>query len=216
MIGELAATAGLSAKTIRFYEQAGLMPAPPRTPAGYRDYPPGALDRLAFIGNAQAAGFTLAEIRGVLAIRDSGDPPCRHVATLIGQHLAQVERRIAELTRTHDVLIDLQRRAAAINPADCADQRSVASSPPPDQRPPASTTSLAGGKQRPGELQPVGLHAPPRLAEIPSRALLTCLTARGSCREGGPREAPTPRELRRYSLNAARRASLPIICRVGA
>jgi len=43
------------------------------------------------------------------------------VATLIGQHLAQVERHIAELTRTHDVLIDLQRRAAAINPADCAE-----------------------------------------------------------------------------------------------
>ena len=38
-----------------------------------------------------------------------------------GQHLAQVERHIAELTRTHDVLIDLQRRAAAINPADCAE-----------------------------------------------------------------------------------------------
>ena len=121
LIGDLAAKAGLSAKTVRFYEQAGLMPAPPRTPAGYRDYPPAALDRLAFIANAQLAGFTLAEIRSVLAIRDSGDPPCRHVVTLIGQHLAQVERRIAELTRTHDMLIDLQRRAAAINPADCAE-----------------------------------------------------------------------------------------------
>jgi DNA-binding transcriptional MerR regulator len=121
LIGELAADAGVPAKTIRFYEQAGLMPAPPRTPAGYRNYPRGALDRLAFIRHAQLAGFTLAEIRSVLAIRDSGDPPCRHVATLIGQHLAQVERRIAELTRTHDVLIDLQRRAAAINPADCAE-----------------------------------------------------------------------------------------------
>jgi MerR family transcriptional regulator, copper efflux regulator len=121
LIGELAAEAGVPAKTIRFYEQAGLMPAPPRTPAGYRDYPPGALDRLAFIRHAQVAGFTLAEIRSVLVIRDSGDPPCRHVATLIGQHLAQVERLIAELTGTHDVLIDLQRRAAAINPADCAE-----------------------------------------------------------------------------------------------
>jgi DNA-binding transcriptional MerR regulator len=121
LIGKLAATAGLSAKTIRFYEQAGLMPAPPRTPAGYRDYPPGALDRLAFIRHAQVAGFTLAEIRGVLAIRDSGDPPCRHVATLIGQHLTQVERRITELTRTHEMLTNLQRRAAALNPADCAE-----------------------------------------------------------------------------------------------
>jgi DNA-binding transcriptional MerR regulator len=121
LIGALAAAAGMPAKTIRFYEQAGLMPAPPRTPAGYRDYPPSALDRLAFIRHAQVAGFTLAEIRSVLAIRDSGNPPCRHVAILIGQHLAQAERRIAELTRTHDVLIDLQRRAAAISPADCAE-----------------------------------------------------------------------------------------------
>jgi DNA-binding transcriptional MerR regulator len=121
LIGELAADAGVPAKTIRFYEQAGLMPAPPRTTAGYRDYPPGALDRLAFIRHAQVTGFTLAEIRSVLAIRDSGDPPCGHVATLIGQHLAQVERHIAELTRTRDVLIALQRRAAAINPADCAE-----------------------------------------------------------------------------------------------
>jgi MerR family copper efflux transcriptional regulator len=121
LIGNLAAKAGLSAKTIRFYEQAGLMPAPPRTPAGYRDYPPGALDRLAFIGHAQVAGFTLAEIRSVLAIRDSGDPPCRHVTTLIGQHLTLVEQRIAKLTRTHEMLTDLQRRAAAINPADCAE-----------------------------------------------------------------------------------------------
>src|SRR6266699_6379053 len=100
LIGELAATAGLSAKTIRFYEQAGLMPAPPRTPAGYRDYPPAALDRLAFIANAQVAGFTLAEIRSVLAVRDSGDPPCRHVATLIGQHPAQVEPPLAARART--------------------------------------------------------------------------------------------------------------------
>src|SRR5215470_1039740 len=121
LIGELAADAGVPAKTIRFYEQAGLMPAPPRTPAGYRDYPPGALDRLAFIRHAQAAGFTLAEIRGVLAIRDSGHAPCQHVSVLIGEHLAQVERRIAELTRARDALKDLRRRAAETDPADCAE-----------------------------------------------------------------------------------------------
>jgi DNA-binding transcriptional MerR regulator len=56
LIGALAARAGLSAKTIRFYEQAGLLPEPPRTPAGYRDYPPAMLARLSFIGQAQAAG----------------------------------------------------------------------------------------------------------------------------------------------------------------
>jgi len=121
LIGDLADRAGLSAKAIRFYEQAGLLPQPPRTSGGYRDYPPGAVDRLAFIRHAQAAGFTLADIRGVLAIRDSGQAPCQHVSVLIGEHLARVERRIAELTRTRDVLRDLQRLAAVTNPADCAE-----------------------------------------------------------------------------------------------
>lgn len=121
LIGDLAARAGLSAKAIRFYEQAGLLAQPPRTPGGYRDYPPGVVDRLAFIRHAQAAGFTLADIRGVLAIRDSGQAPCDHVSGLISEHLVQVERRIAELERTRDALRDLQRRAAATNPADCTE-----------------------------------------------------------------------------------------------
>ena len=86
LIGDLATRAGLSAKAIRLYEQAGLLPQPPRTPGGYRDYPAGAVDRLAFIRHAQAAGFTLADIRGVLAIRDSGQAPCEHVSALIGDH----------------------------------------------------------------------------------------------------------------------------------
>lgn len=121
LIGDLATRAGLSAKAIRFYEQSGLLPQPPRTPGGYRDYPPGVVDRLAFIRHAQSAGFTLADIRGVLAIRDSGQAPCQHVSTLIDEQLALVEQRIAELTRARDALKDLQRRAAATDPADCAE-----------------------------------------------------------------------------------------------
>ena len=121
LIGDLATQAGLSAKAIRFYEQAGLLPQPPRTSGGYRDYPLGAVDRLAFIRHAQAAGFTLADIRSVLTIRDSGQAPCQHVSVLIDEHLAQVERRIAELTRARDALKDLQRRAAVTDPADCAE-----------------------------------------------------------------------------------------------
>lgn len=120
-IGDLAVRAGLTAKTIRFYEQAGLMPEPPRTTAGYRDYPPGALARLSFIRHAQAAGFTLAEIRGILAIRDSGQAPCEHVTSLITRHLAQVNRRIADLTAARTALAALQRRAAATDPASCAE-----------------------------------------------------------------------------------------------
>ena len=59
-IGALAAASGATTKTIRFYEQAGLIPDPPRTQAGYRDYRAESVDRLAFIRTAQAAGLTLA------------------------------------------------------------------------------------------------------------------------------------------------------------
>ena len=123
LIGDLGAAAGLSAKTIRFYEQCGLLPAPPRTPGGYRDYPAGAAGRLAFIRQAQAAGLTLAEIAGILRIRDGGQAPCQHVTALMAEHLVQVERRIAELSRTREALAELHARAVATEPADCAESQ---------------------------------------------------------------------------------------------
>ncbi|MFG1697112.1 heavy metal-responsive transcriptional regulator [Nonomuraea sp. NPDC049309] len=119
-IGALAAVAGVTTKTIRFYEQAGLLPAPPRTPGGYRDYPPTAIERLAFIREAATAGLTLAEIGSVLTIRDAGQPPCQHVTTLIDAHLEQVNQRITELLAAQGALEALQRRAARVDPADCA------------------------------------------------------------------------------------------------
>ena len=90
-IGEVAGRSGVPAKTIRFWEDQHLLPAPARTPAGYRDYDPGVLERLAFIRHAQAAGLTLDAIRQVLDIRDDGQPPCVHVAGLIARRLAEVE-----------------------------------------------------------------------------------------------------------------------------
>ncbi|MZD04473.1 MerR family DNA-binding protein [Streptomyces sp. SID5785] len=120
-IGELAVQSGVSAKTIRFYEQAGLLPEPPRTPSGYRDYPADAATRLAFIRDAQHAGLTLAEIRGILVLRDSGQAPCDHVSTLIQQHLDEISRRMAELRKTRSALRDLAQRAAETDPASCTD-----------------------------------------------------------------------------------------------
>ncbi|MFB7710163.1 heavy metal-responsive transcriptional regulator [Streptomyces sp. NPDC056105] len=120
--GELAARSGLTAKTIRFYEQAGLLPEPPRTPGGYRDYPAQATHRLAFIREAQAAGLSLAEIRSVLAVRDSGEAPCVHVSDLIAQHLADIEQRMAELRATRAALRTLARRAQATDPNSCTQE----------------------------------------------------------------------------------------------
>lgn len=118
-IGDLAAAGQVTAKTIRFYEQAGLLPAPPRTAGGYRDYTPEAVNRLAFIRDAQGAGLTLAEIRSVLEIRDSGQAPCGQVTNLIEQRLADIERRMAELRQTRSALRELARRAAATDPDTC-------------------------------------------------------------------------------------------------
>ena len=120
-IGELAKAAGTGTKAIRFYEQQRLLPDPGRTASGYRDYPPSALDRLAFIRDAQAAGLTLAEIGRVLAIRDAGQAPCAHVITLIAEHLGRVEARIAELEQTRQALRALAAKADATAPQDCDD-----------------------------------------------------------------------------------------------
>ncbi|MFI8320344.1 MULTISPECIES: heavy metal-responsive transcriptional regulator [Streptomyces] len=120
-IGDLAAAGQVTAKTVRFYEQAGLLPAPPRTTGGYRDYPPEAVGRLAFIRDAQGAGLTLAEIRSVLEIRDSGQAPCEQVTSLIDQRLSDIEQRMAELRQTRTALRELARRAAATDPETCSE-----------------------------------------------------------------------------------------------
>lgn len=118
-IGEVAAAAAVPAKTIRFWESQGLLSAPARTSSGYRDYGPEIVDRLGFIRRCQAAGFTLDQIRQVLAVSDSGEPACTHVERLIADRLADVEARIAELTRARRHLQSLAALASAQDPADC-------------------------------------------------------------------------------------------------
>jgi len=118
-IGEVAERSGVPAKTIRFWEDQRLLPAPARTAVGYREFDPAVLERLAFIRHAQAAGLTLEHIRQVLDIRDDGQPPCVHVAGLIARRLAEAEARLAELARARDQLAALAARAAAQDPADC-------------------------------------------------------------------------------------------------
>jgi len=129
-IGEIAGRAGVPTKTIRFWEDQGLLPAPARTAAGYRDYSPAILERLAFIRHAQAAGLTLEHIRQVLGIRDGGQPPCEHVTSLIARRLGEVEARLAELARARDQLAALAGRAAAQDPADCRGYCSIIAAEP--------------------------------------------------------------------------------------
>jgi DNA-binding transcriptional MerR regulator len=118
-IGELARRSGLAASAIRYYEHLGLLPEPERTASGYRSYPVAALDRLTFIRSAQAVGLTLAEVRQVLGIRDSGEAPCGVVTELVDRRRKQVRARIAELHALERDLSRLQRRAARLQARDC-------------------------------------------------------------------------------------------------
>jgi MerR family transcriptional regulator, copper efflux regulator len=122
-IGELAAVSGVSAKTIRYYEDIGVLDPPARTPSGYRDYTPEATDRLAFIRSAQAVGLSLGEIRGIVALRDRGTTPCGHVLDLITARAADLDRRISELQRLRTELGRLVDRAQRLDPADCDPRR---------------------------------------------------------------------------------------------
>lgn len=118
-IGEVAAKAGVPAKTIRYWEGEGLLAAPARTSSGYREYRVEVIERLRFIRSAQAAGFTLRQIRTVLDVRDSGDAPCEHVSAMVASRLSEVEARLAELRAARRQLQGLARRAAELDPARC-------------------------------------------------------------------------------------------------
>jgi MerR family transcriptional regulator, copper efflux regulator len=118
-IGELARRSGTTTKAIRYYEEIGVVEPPARTPSGYRDYESTALDRLAFIRAAQAIGLTLGEIRSIIALRDDGQPPCRHVRDLLRRRADELDHRIAELRSLRGQLLGLVDRAESLDPADC-------------------------------------------------------------------------------------------------
>lgn len=115
-IGELSEQTGIPAKTIRYYEEIGLLPPPKRTPSGYRDYDTSATGRLRFVRAAQSVGLTLGEIREILAFRDRGEAPCAHVLSLVERHAADLSQRIESLERMRRDLDRLAKRARSLSP----------------------------------------------------------------------------------------------------
>lgn len=122
-IGELAERAGVTAKTIRYYEEIGVIDEPERTSSGYRDYAGTAIDRLNFVRAGQAVGLTLAEIRSVVALRDRGETPCDHVRELLEARAGEIDRRIEELRALRRDLRRLVTRARKLDPAACDEHR---------------------------------------------------------------------------------------------
>lgn len=120
-IGQLADQAGVSTKTIRYYEDAGILPEPGREDNGYRSYESVAVDRLRFIKDAQSAGLRLTEIAMILELRDRGESTCHHTIELLDRHLDEVDQQIQELQRTRERLREMTERARALDPAECVD-----------------------------------------------------------------------------------------------
>jgi len=113
-IGQLAERTGVSTKTIRYYEDIGVLPPARRESNGYRVYDTTATDRIAFVQDAQSAGMSLLEIQMILDLRDHGESTCGHV-------IATFERQMDDLRRTRDRLGEIIDRSRALDPADCND-----------------------------------------------------------------------------------------------
>jgi DNA-binding transcriptional MerR regulator len=103
-IGEVARRAGVGVETLRFYERSGLLDRPARTEGGYRLYNAEALKTLEFIKRAQALGFTLDEIKRIIAESRAGQRPCAEVRETVRRRLAELDEQMAQIRRYRDAL----------------------------------------------------------------------------------------------------------------
>lgn len=110
-VSDVASRSGVGSDTIRFYEKEGLLPAPPRSPSGYREYDEDAVDRVQFIRSGQALGLRLSDIRELLEIKDHGRCPCGHTTQLINRRVKDVAEEIERLSQLQDNLMKMKRNA---------------------------------------------------------------------------------------------------------
>lgn len=108
-IGQLAKAADVTIDTIRYYERRGLLPEPLRRASGYREYSPDFVSRLQFIRKAQELGFSLTEIRELLALQIDSVETCDQVRHRAEEKVYAIEAKIQTLQRMHSILADLIR-----------------------------------------------------------------------------------------------------------
>lgn len=106
-IGKVAKQAGVGIETIRFYEREGLIAEPPRRESGYRQYPPQTVDRVRFIKRAKELGFSLREIKELMALRVAPGTTCGHIKKRAQAKIADIEERIRTLERMKRALAKL-------------------------------------------------------------------------------------------------------------
>lgn len=117
-IGEVAETTGLPAKTIRYYEEIGLV-TPARRENGYRDYGDMDAHRLGFLKRARGLGFSVEECRTLLSLYDDRARASADVKAIATRHLDAIEEKIAELRSLHQTLSHLVDRCCGDDRPDC-------------------------------------------------------------------------------------------------
>jgi Cd(II)/Pb(II)-responsive transcriptional regulator len=128
-IGELARRADCPVETVRYYEKAGLLPAPRRSGANYRSYAAEHAERLAFILRCRSLDMSLPEIRGLLSAMDRPGADCSQIDRLLDEHIGHVSARITELKRLKAELVAIRARCAgAGSPGECGIVRTLARS----------------------------------------------------------------------------------------
>jgi DNA-binding transcriptional MerR regulator len=106
-ISEAAGAARVNVQTLRYYERRGLLPEPPRTDSGHRDYDRESVQIVRFIKSAQELGFTLAEIRDLLVVRSSGRDDREQVRRTAERRLHDIEDRISRLDALRSTMLRL-------------------------------------------------------------------------------------------------------------
>ncbi len=118
LAGNVARSLGVGVQTLHYYEREGLIPAPPRSDAGYRLYTSELVERVRFIRKAQALGLSLEEIREILHLSEIGTSPCGRVQRALEDKLREVDRRLRELRGFRRDLAALIARGAEVGVAE--------------------------------------------------------------------------------------------------
>ncbi len=115
-IGQVANRAGVGIETVRFYEREGLLEEPARRESGYRQYEADVVARLRFIKRAKELGFSLKEIKELLALRVDPTTTCAEVRSKAQAKVADIEEKIETLQRMKKALVKLTRSCSGQGP----------------------------------------------------------------------------------------------------
>ncbi len=129
-IGQLGNAVAIKVETIRYYEQIGLLPAPPRTSGNYRSYTDDHVRRLGFIRRARELGCSIAEIRELLGLAEQSDSPCGKVDDIVARHLATTEKKIATLKKLRNELRNTLAACKGGRIAECRVVQALSASQP--------------------------------------------------------------------------------------